>query len=150
MYHAGSTLKPFNLRRCAYMSLQTLPIKQPRSIIDGLRISVMSRHTLSDGKTLDPEITNNLFDIHLPELGPPPKLVGGYYRREVSWSEFVVKYLEYIRQEEVIIILWDLILLSQEIKVTLLCIENSPQFCHRRLLAQECQRLSSQVDVNIL
>ena len=35
---------------------------------DGTRISIMSRHTLNDGKTPDERITEDSFDIHQPEL----------------------------------------------------------------------------------
>lgn len=60
--------------------LKTKCILAPESENDGLRISIMSRHTLEDGKTPDSRITPNHFDLHLPILAPHPKDVGAYYR----------------------------------------------------------------------
>lgn len=131
------------------MSLRTAPIKSAISIIDCFRISVMSRHTLNDGKTLDSAITNDLFDIHVPKLGPPPKLIGSYYRGEVSWLDFEKAYLEYLGSDDVQYLIKNLVALSKEIDVVLLCIEDSPEFCHRRLLAQECQKIDSTLEVII-
>lgn len=131
------------------MSLKTAPIKSAKNIRGYLRISVMSRHTLNDGKTPDPEITNDLFDNHLPELGPPPKLVGGYYRGEVLWPEFARRYLEYLISDQISGLVDELIELSKKTDVILLCIEDRPEFCHRRLLAQECQRRDPTLEVII-
>jgi len=44
------------------MPLHTKSIRSARKESDGLRISIMSRHTLKDGKTPDLEITNASFD----------------------------------------------------------------------------------------
>ena len=63
-------------------------IKAPASFEDGIRISVMSRHTLADGVTPDPEIRPEMFDQWWPELAPPPRLIGSYYKRGLSWAEF--------------------------------------------------------------
>lgn len=71
--------------------LRTSCILIPRSPIDGIRISVMSRHTLNDGKTPDHRLMG-MFDEHRPELGPAPKLIGDYYRG-LSWAEFAEKIL---------------------------------------------------------
>jgi len=49
----------------------------------GIRISVMSRHTLNDGVTPNPEITSDKYDEHIPKLAPHPKLIGAYYKREL-------------------------------------------------------------------
>jgi hypothetical protein len=44
--------------------LYTKSIYKPKYLDDGLRISVMSRHTLSDGKTDDPKLlTRNMIFI---------------------------------------------------------------------------------------
>ncbi|MEK7072790.1 MAG: DUF488 domain-containing protein [Patescibacteria group bacterium] len=131
------------------MSLKTASIKSAKNIRNCFRISVMSRHTLSDGKTSDPEITDDLFDDHIPQLGPPPKLVGGYYRGEVLWPEFARRYLEYLSSDQASGLVDELIELSKKTDVVLLCIEDTPEFCHRRLLAQECQRRDPTLEVII-
>lgn len=43
---------------------------------DGKRISVMSRHTKSDGQTPDERLTPDRYDEHRPELAAPARLVG--------------------------------------------------------------------------
>jgi len=61
-----------------------------KSIIDKIepdekRISVMSRHTLEDSKTPDERIVDGVtFDEWRKEFAPPGKLVGSYYRKELS------------------------------------------------------------------
>ena len=121
------------------MSLYTKCIFCPKESTDGIRLSVMSRHTLNDGRTIDPRITLELYDEWQTILAPSPKLVGAYYRKEVPWEVFEKKYLEYLRtvrlQGEVEIIARR----AFETDITLLCVEETPQYCHRRLLAQECQ-----------
>jgi len=59
----------------------------------GTRISVMSRHTLNDGKTPDERITESSYDEWMPELAPSARLIGGYYGGQVSWDTFPDMYL---------------------------------------------------------
>lgn len=106
---------------------------------DGLRISVMSRHTQNDGKTPDPRIRP--YDIHIPVLGPSPKLIGAYYRNELSWEEFKCRYLTEIRTPEKASLVNMLANLAMVRTVTLLCVEDEPIHCHRKLLAEECQKV---------
>ena len=131
------------------MALYTICIKSPVCEDDGLRISVMSRHTLNDGKTPDPEITPDLFDQHWPELAPPPGLVGRYYNHGLPWQEFENHYLVHIRQIRLLKRLDSLIGLAISGDVTVLCIEESPERCHRRILAEECKRLNPSLEVII-
>ncbi len=106
---------------------------------DGFRISVMSRHTLKDGVTPDLRIKH--FDVHLPILGPSPKLIGDYYKRNLSWIDFEIRYLEEIRNPRVLDFVIRLTKKAIKQDVTILCIEESADQCHRRLLAEECQRI---------
>lgn len=114
---------------------------------ESLRISVMSRHTLSDGVTPDERITNDLFDEFMPELAPPPKLVGDYYKRGLSWEEYEVQYKIYLRA------IGDVVLkLAQRAcdeDITVECIEEEPDFCHRRLLAETCKELVPDLVIEI-
>lgn len=128
--------------------LKTKAIKAPIEDNDGLRISVMSRHTLNDGITLDPEITQNLFDDWWPQLGPSLRLIGSYYKRGLPWEDFEKEYLESLRQDKQLF-LQRLISLSENRNVTILCIEVNPDKCHRRLIAEECARLSRQIKIQI-
>lgn len=131
------------------MALYTRAIKAPKRNGDGKRISVMSRHTLRDGKTPDPEITNEMYDEWRKELGPPPKLIGAYYRHEISWDEFARSFREYLALPSVESLLRDLITLAHNSSVTILCVEDTPEYCHRRLIAEQCSLLNSTLTIII-
>ncbi|MBI4152538.1 DUF488 domain-containing protein [Candidatus Woesearchaeota archaeon] len=107
---------------------------------DGTRISVMSRHTLNDGITPDPRITAATFEEWIPELAPPLKLVGDYYHRNLAWADFERRYLEHLSQTDVSSLVSTLAKRSLSNDITLLCVEETPECCHRRLLAEECQK----------
>jgi len=129
------------------MSLFTKCILKDKEEIDGVRISVMSRHTLNDGVTPDTRITSSSFDKHLPELAPSPKLIGDYYKRGLLWGEFEFRFREQIKGASTQIILTEIATMSLSENVTLLCIEDEPHFCHRWLLGEECRRLVPEITV---
>lgn len=120
--------------------LYTKCILKPPSPEDGFRISVMSRHTLNDGKTPDPRITEELFHVHLSHLGPDPKEIGAYLRKEITWEEFTKAYLEKLLSKPASIGVEMIAKGAIEGNITLLCIEETAEKCHRRLLAEECKR----------
>lgn len=68
--------------------------------------------------------------------------MGDFIKRKIiDWEEFEARYLEYLRKDpEAIKKLDELISLAEESTITLLCVEESPDYCHRSLLAKECQR----------
>ena len=118
------------MTRCIYL---------PPRRDDGFRISIMSRHTLADGKTPDPRIHPGSFHDHWPELGPPPKLIGAYYRGEIDWLKFADSYRRHIRSNAAAKRrIKQLIELARNSRVTLLCCEATEDVarCHRRLLAE--------------
>jgi uncharacterized protein YeaO (DUF488 family) len=120
---------------------------------DGVRISVMSRHALNNGKTLDVRINKKSYKIHTPSLGPSPKLIGSYYKKDypLSWDQFQELYLWEIRNCSKKINLVKIIArLALTTNVTLLCIEKNAIHCHRRLLAEECVRIDSKLTITHL
>lgn len=123
--------------------IRTKCIKARREASDGVRISVMSSHTLNDGMTPDDSIQSYMYDIHLPELSAPRKLLGDYYKRGISWEEYEIRYLEHIRQPEINDLLKELMVKHNTI--TFLCIEESDEYCHRRLLKEECDLINNEV-----
>ena len=100
----------------------------------------MSRHTLNDGKTSDFRIKKDSYDGHLRILAPPVKLIGDYYKRGLVWEDFSRKYLDYIRSEDVEHFIRELARKSLTENISLLCIEEIADKCHRKLLAEECKR----------
>lgn len=123
------------------MPLFTKSILSERASSDGLRISVMSRHTLSDGVTPDFRITSTSFDLHCQKLAPGLRLIGDYYKRGLSWEGFESRYLRQIREVEPARLVRRLAEVALHNDVTILCIEETAEKCHRRLLAEECVRL---------
>ncbi len=117
--------------------LKTKCILYPYDKRDGIRISVMSRHTLNDGITPHPEINGSCYNLWIPDLAPPLKLIGDYYKRGLSWEKFEERYLYYIRNSGVDDVIKNLARRSLNTDITLLCIEPTSEHCHRRLLAEE-------------
>lgn len=105
----------------------------------------MSRHTKNDGKTPDERIKS--VDEHQSSLGPSPTLIGSYYKRGLSWEKYQELYLSEIRTEPKSSLVRALAKKALTHDVTLLCIEETAEQCHRRLLAEECQTYEPELDV---
>ncbi len=131
------------------MALLTKCILLPPSPGDGLRVSVMSRHTLNDGVTPDARIGRDAYDSHWKVLAPPPKLIGDYRRRGLSWDGFAARFAEHLQEQAAQAALFRLSRLAVDGDVTLLCIEDGPEKCHRRLLAEACSWLQPELAVRI-
>lgn len=127
--------------------LRTKSILTPREDYDGLRISIMSRHTLNDGVTPDSRIQKNSYEEWKKEFAPPLKLIGDYYKRNLPWEKFEERYLEHLKSIYEKVRKLSEKALSKDI--TLLCIEDLPEKCHRRLLAEECKRIKPELEILI-
>ncbi|MDP2638692.1 MAG: DUF488 domain-containing protein [Candidatus Azambacteria bacterium] len=112
------------------------------------RISVMSRHTKEDGITPDERIVEGVtFDEWRKEFAPPGKLVGAYYRNEISWEDFARRYIEFLQSPEVKPKVESFAKRCTEETITLMCIEDTADKCHRRLLAEELQKYQPQLKI---
>lgn len=107
----------------------------------------MSRHTLNDGTTPHPEITESSYDEWQKVLAPAPRLVGAYYRKELDWEEFAAKYTESLSSGEKSAAVLELAQRALHQTIIIMCIEASPERCHRRLLAEECKRRMPELTV---
>ena len=107
----------------------------------------MSRPTLKDGHTPDPNITAESFDEWWMELSPPPHLVAEYYHRGLPWEKFRKEYLRYLHQTNARHVLRNLSRWAQQEDFTLLCVEPAPEYCHRRILVEECVRREPGLEV---
>lgn len=131
------------------MPIYTKCIFGERESIDGLRASVMSRHTMNDGKTRNPDL-DGTYDIHLLIFAPDPNLVGRHYRGQVSWENFTDEYVSGLRKPEAkkAIEFWGQIAVRQNL--TFLCVEpyiGPKTMCHRIILAEEFQNTFSDLIV---
>jgi uncharacterized protein YeaO (DUF488 family) len=59
----------------------------------------------------------------------------------ITWREFEERYLEEIQRPAKALFVRLVANLAIQGDATLLCIEESPEHCHRRLLAEECKKL---------
>ena len=113
------------------MALKTKCILSNITPEDGLRISVMRTY---DQKK-HPEYKN--VDQEWPDLGPSYDLIDQYFNGGISWDQYVEQY-----EKEVLVGQIDkvkkLAALAKAQDVTILCLEDTPEFCHRKLLAEAC------------
>ena len=108
---------------------------------DGIRISIMSRHTQNDGRTPRPEL-DRMCDEHHPELGPSPGLIGKWMRREISWQEYVTEYRAQMKAAVPMCMIRRIVSKARRENVTVLCIDESSKECHRRLFLEICKEIS--------
>lgn len=128
--------------------LFTKSIIKEKESDENRRVSVMSRHTKEDGKTPDERIIEGVtFDEWQKEFAPPNKLVGAYYRKEILWDDFEKKYFEFLRSDEMRPKVESFAKRCTEETITLMCIEDIPEECHRRLLAEELQRYQPKLKI---
>jgi uncharacterized protein YeaO (DUF488 family) len=108
----------------------------------------MRRLTLNDGVTPDYRLPGR-FDEHWLLLAPPDKLLGDYYKRGLSWVGYVEQYLAHLNKPEVRQKINELVTRAREEDITLLCIEDTPEHCHRRLIALYCLTIDADLKVDI-
>jgi uncharacterized protein YeaO (DUF488 family) len=131
------------------MSLKTKCILSPIEESDGYRISIMNRHTLNDGVTIDDRINNKMFNEHQILLSPSSKLIGDYYKKGLVWDEYKKRFLEEMNNPESIKIIKEVSEKALTKNITLLCIEEKPDFCHRKLVAELCKKLETKLEIVI-
>lgn len=137
-------------------------IFDPRQPEDGVRISVMSRHTELDGTTPDPRIIDGIsYDEHWKVLAPPASLVGQWHRGELGPlnkstfdQQFAPAYLEYLEKDEAEQAVKALGQRALREDITVLCYEPSPSsdevlLCHRAILIAQCANVTAGLNYEI-
>jgi uncharacterized protein YeaO (DUF488 family) len=128
------------LKEVVKLALYSKCIFDPVETSDGLRISVMSRHTHNDGKTIDERIIPGVTYVQWRrELAPSDLLVGSHYRNRISWEAFADRYLLDLKdpvRKSAVELLAEQAMLED---ITILCVEHNSEHCHRRLLAAACK-----------
>lgn len=132
--------------------LKTKSILEPIRETDGLRISIMSRHKW-DPKIVSytdiNSISSEMFDYWFKDLAPSDILIGDYYKRNLPWEVFSERYLSEIKKDTKEDKVRKLANMALSDTVTILCLEKSPEKCHRKLLAKEYQIYQPKLDLNI-
>ena len=119
------------------MSLRSKSVQLPKEKKDGIRVCIMRRP--------DKEVE---FDIWMPTLAPSHSLLDDYHAGKLSWEEFVQRYTrEVIKKEKKYFKL--LANMARQETITILCWEIEPQKCHRRLVAENCQKIDPTLRVTV-
>jgi uncharacterized protein YeaO (DUF488 family) len=85
-----------------------------------------------------------MYDAMLKLLAPSKELKEAYKKGVIDWATYVPRFKrEVLEPQAELIQLIGILAISQDI--TLLCSEPSPEFCHRRLIAEECKRYNPQL-----
>lgn len=91
---------------------------------DGIRICIMRR--------IQPEFE---FDIWVQPLSPSTELLKRYHDEEISWDEFETQLTKDVLKTQTTFL--DIVAdIAIKHEVTLLCWEETPEKCHRRLVAE--------------
>ena len=118
---------------------------------DGIRISVVGKHEWKPGVmsyTSLTQITPGMYNEWGKVFAPPLKLVGDLYIREIcDHDQFRERYLDYLKTIDAEVQALAERGLSE--RITILCLEESPEFCHRKILAERCKEYQPSLDLII-
>ncbi|MEK7634433.1 MAG: DUF488 family protein [Patescibacteria group bacterium] len=67
--------------------------------------------------------------------------------KEISWEDFEKEYLRFLRSDGMIKKVEDFAKRCAEETITIMCIEDDADKCHRRLLAEELQKHQSKLKI---
>lgn len=83
---------------------------------------------------------------HEPSLAPPKELLGEYRNKRISWSDYETRFVELMRKRQIESIL------SRDVlnNGCLLCSEDQPHHCHRRLVAEYLKEQWDDVEIEHL
>ncbi len=122
--------------------LKTKSFLEPIKSSDGVRISVVGKHEWDAGIMTYTDLTSIepwMYDEWMKIFAPPLKLVGDLYiRKSCSHEEFRERYFGYLSLPKVDVEVRRLAKRSAVEDVSVLCLEPSPEYCHRRYLAERC------------
>lgn len=117
------------------MALYTKSVQAKPSKNDGIRVCIMRR----------PD-TWAVYDIWMPTLAPSHKLLDDAHAKIIDWNGYVKRFNKEVikgRREHLKL----LIDLALKRKITILCWEKTPEHCHRRLVAEECKKITPKLKI---
>ena len=90
-----------------------------------------------------------IFDIWIPALAPSTELLKKYHEKKITWNEYEVLFKNGVlkTQHKYLKILLDI---AKENIVTLLCWEEIPEKCHRRLVAEKLKTIQPKLKITLL
>lgn len=84
--------------------------------------------------------------LHLPELAPTPEILDEYRNRSHDWRDYEAQFLSLLRKRKVAQTL------DRKVfdRACLLCSEDKPSQCHRRLVAEHLQKKWAGIEITHL
>ena len=111
--------------------LYTKSIQAEKESIDGIRISIMRK-------------PRGVYDILIPSLAPSVELLQSYHDHAINFDEYTQEFLSEINNNpDASRMLQFIINISESSNATLLCWEETPDQCHRRLIAELIYAMSN-------
>ncbi|MBW7943955.1 DUF488 domain-containing protein [Patescibacteria group bacterium] len=119
------------------MSLYTKSVQAPVSPDDGIRVCIMRRPG-----------ADVVWDIWMPHLAPSHEVLTARHQNTMTKPEFNAWFEEHVLkgEREYLDILIEM---AKKHTVTILCWEEDPQTCHRKLVAEECRKIDPELEVVI-
>lgn len=119
------------------MTLYTKSIQEKKKKEDGIRICIMR----SPNKDAD-------FDIWVPVLAPSRQLLTDIHTAKISKAEYIKRFTQEVLSGQNFF-LGLLTEIALKHKVTILCWEENPKGCHRKLVAKAAQKINPKLRVVI-
>jgi uncharacterized protein (DUF488 family) len=106
-------------------------------------VSQLAAFTKKDDLRYFAKAICDIEDVHIPTLAPTKEMLDEYKKKDGDWSQYESKFLDLIR--------------ARQVEVTtpaevldggcLLCSEEKPYHCHRRLVAEYFKRKWGDVEI---
>lgn len=84
--------------------------------------------------------------IHLPELAPTQEILEEYKKKHGDWASYETRFLALMNER----LIGETVSKEVIANSCLLCSEDKPQFCHRRLVAEYLKQHWGDVDITHL
>jgi uncharacterized protein (DUF488 family) len=81
--------------------------------------------------------------FHIPEYAPTQDILQDYKKKKISWQNYTERYIYLLDTRKII----ENIDYNVVIDGVLLCSENDPLYCHRRLLAEYIQKHNNNIKI---
>ena len=81
--------------------------------------------------------------VHVPQLAPTPAVLDAYRKKQITWNQYEVRFLELMEQRRIEETVPKQIIAEG----CLLCSEDKPDHCHRRLVAEYLARHWGDVEI---
>ena len=84
-----------------------------------------------------------MIDEHNIDFAPTKELLSQYRKKEITWDDYEIEYLNLLDLRKVA----QKVEIKQLHKNCLLCSEHTPEYCHRRLLAEYLKNVGYDLDI---